>query len=420
MVERDSSARTYARARDRSDRTGDEQVVVSTVLVVPLAPAPTGNGLAMRAGLLLEALAGAGPVDVVVVPVSGSATAGEWLSARARQVLVAEPDPPRARADVVAQLADPVGRAELAALEERPPRARLATPASARATVGRLRDGAATVVVLRSYLAPFGVTLARELGARIVIDADDDDERVLRAHGDAASADGYASLALTWLTVADRVLAASPVDALAMSSRYGFAVDTLPNAVDRPATVTDPPGRDRLLYVGNLTYGPNVDAVRDLVAGVLPAVRTEVPDATVDIVGAYDDRLADLAVDDGVHLAGAVADLTPWYAGADVVVVPLREGAGTRIKVLEAFAHRRPVVATPAAVAGLDVIDGRSVHLGASPEELAAHAVRLLRHPDDARRTVDEAEAVLAEHYLLDVVVPRARRLLLGRPLEDT
>ncbi len=117
---------------------------------------------------------------------------------------------------------------------------------------------------------------------------------------------------------------------------------------------------------------------------------------------------------------GAVADLSPWYAGADVVVVPLREGAGTRIKVLEAFAHRRPVVATPAAVAGLEVVDGRSVHLGASPEELAAHVVRLLRHPDDARRTVDEAEAVLSEHYLLDVVVPRARRLLLGRPLEDT
>ena len=87
---------------------------------------------------------------------------------------------------------------------------------------------------------------------------------------------------------------------------------------------------------------------------------------------------------------------------------------------LEAFAHRRPVVATPAAVAGLDVVDGRSVHLGTTAAELAAHTVRLLGSPDEARRTVDEAEAVLSEHYLLDVVVPRARQLLLGRPLEDT
>ena len=60
------------------------------------------------------------------------------------------------------------------------------------------------------------------------------------------------------------------------------------------------------------------------------------------------------------------------------------------------------------------MIDGRSVHLGASAAELAVHTVRLVGAPDEARRTVDEAETVLAEHYLLDVVVPRARRLLTG------
>jgi glycosyltransferase involved in cell wall biosynthesis len=392
------------------------------VLVTPLAPAPTGNGLAMRAALLLEALRGAGPVDVVVVPVSGPATGGEWLASRARRVVVVDPAESRSRAEVVAQLADPAHRAELAALEELPARARLATPASARAARAELPGVApAVVVVLRSYLAPFGVTLARELGAaRIVIDADDDDERMLRARGDDIGADAHASLARTWLGVADRVLAASPVDAAAMSERYGFAVDTVPNAVVRPTNYAEAPGRDRLLYVGNLTYAPNVDAVRDLVTEVLPALRARVPGATVDVVGAHDARLADLAGRDGVHLVGAVTDLDPWYAGADVVVVPLREGAGTRIKVLEAFAHHRPVVATPSAVAGLDVVDGRSVHLATTTAGLAAHTARLLRDPDEARRTVDEAEAVLTEHYLLDVVVPRARRLLLGRPLEDT
>jgi glycosyltransferase involved in cell wall biosynthesis len=150
------------------------------------------------------------------------------------------------------------------------------------------------------------------------------------------------------------------------------------------------------------------------VTEVLPTVRERVPGAAVDVAGSFDHRLADLTDHEGVVLAGAVPDLTPWYAGADVVVVPLPEGAGTRIKVLEAFAHRRPVVATPAAVAGLDVVDGRSVHLGTTAAELAAHTVRLLTDPEVARRTVDEAEAVLTEHYLLDVVGPRARRLLTG------
>jgi glycosyltransferase involved in cell wall biosynthesis len=199
-----------------------------------------------------------------------------------------------------------------------------------------------------------------------------------------------------------------------MADRYGIAVTTLPNAVRPPAQVAEPPGRDRVLFVGNLTYEPNIDAARDLVLEVLPALRARVSGASVDIVGAYDGRLVDLADHDGVHLAGVVPDVAPWYAGADVIVVPLREGAGTRIKVLEAFSYRRPVVATPAAVAGLAVHDGRSVHLGDTPAALAAQTARLLRAPAEAQRTVDEASAVLAEHYLLDVVAPVARQLLLG------
>jgi glycosyltransferase involved in cell wall biosynthesis len=395
---------------------GDEQVGASAVLVVPVAPAPGGNGLAMRAGLLLDALAASGPVDVVIVPVSGPAEGGEWLASRARRIVVVAPELPRTRAEVVAQLADPARRVELVALEALPPRARLAPPTSARATVAQLADTTpSVVVVLRSYLAPFGTTLAEELGAaRVVIDADDDDEGLQRARGDHDGADAHAVLARDWLARAHRVLAASPVDAAAMRARYGFDVATLPNAVARPSIVGEPPGQGRLLYVGNLTYRPNVDAVRDLVTDVFPRVRAAVSRASVDVVGAHDARLADLAGRDGVRLAGAVAEVTPWYEGADVVVVPLREGAGTRIKVLEAFAHRRPVVATPAAVAGLDVVDGRSVHLGSTAAELAAHTVRLLGDPDEARRTAGEADAVLSEHYLLDVVVPRARRLLTG------
>ncbi len=391
----------------------------ASVLVVPLAPATTGNGLAMRAGMLLEALAGAGPVDVVIVPVSGGATGGEWLAERARRVVVVEPDAPRDRADVVARLADPGTRAALATVEGLPARAKRAHPALVTTALGALREGSdaspTTVVVLRSYLAPFGVTLARGLGAvRVVVDADDDDEGLARVQGDERAAAEHAELARRWLTQADLVVAASPLDAAAMSDRYDVAVATLPNAVVRPSTVPEPPGRDRLLFVGNLTYPPNIAAARELVLEVVPAVRPSIPDVTVDVVGAHDARLADLADRDGVHLAGAVTDLAPWYAGADVVVVPIREGAGTRIKVLEAFAHRRPVVATPAAVAGLQVEDGRSVHLGQSPDALAAHAARLLRTPDEVRRTVDEASTVLAEHYLLDVVAPRARHLLIG------
>jgi glycosyltransferase involved in cell wall biosynthesis len=387
----------------------------STLLVTPIGPARSGNGLAMRAGLLLEALAADGPVDVVVGPVSGPAEGDEWARGTARR-MVTVPEVALTRADLVGSLGTEAGRADWRAREDLPVRAASFQHAHTLATVAALGAvSPSTVVGLRSYLAPLALDLARELGVpRVVVDADDDDERLLRDQGADDEADRYAHLARTWLVRADRVLAASPVDAAAMTERYGFTVHTLPNAVRPPASVSEPPARHRLLYVGNLTYAPNVDAVRDLVHDVLPRVRAAVPDATVDLVGAHDERLAELAGRDGVHLAGAVPDLAPWYARADLVVVPLRDGAGTRIKVLEAFAHRRPVVATPAAVSGLEVVDGESVHLGTTPAELTAHAVRLFGDPAEARRTVDRAEAVVAEHYLLDVVVPRARRLLIG------
>ncbi len=200
-----------------------------------------------------------------------------------------------------------------------------------------------------------------------------------------------------------------------MTARYGLpAVATLPNAVRPPPTVPPAPGRARVLFVGNLTYAPNIAAVRELVERVLPHLRREAPGATVDIVGAYDDRLADLGGHAGVRFTGRVPEVAPYYAGADVVVVPLREGAGTRIKVLEAFAHERPVVATPAAVAGLEVRDGVTVLLGDDPAQLARHAARLLRDPVRAGELADAASVLVHDHYVLDVVAPLARRLIFG------
>ena len=169
-----------------------------------------------------------------------------------------------------------------------------------------------------------------------------------------------------------------------------------------------------MLFVGNLTYAPNVDAVRVLVDGVLPALRERMPEATLDVVGGYDDRLIDVARRPGVRLTGHVPDLAPYYAGADVVVVPLRVGSGTRIKVLEAFAYQRPVVATRTAVSGLAVRDGVSVLLAETPGELAACTVEVLRGSARARGLVAEASRVVREHYVLDVVAPVVRRIVLG------
>jgi glycosyltransferase involved in cell wall biosynthesis len=142
-------------------------------------------------------------------------------------------------------------------------------------------------------------------------------------------------------------------------------------------------------------------------------VRETHPQATVDLVGRHDGAISPSP---HVRVAGAVGDLAPWYAGADLVVAPLRRGGGTRIKLLEAFAFRRAVVATPAAVSGLDVSDGREVAIGRSPRELAELAGSLLAHPARAAAMVERAAATLSAHYTQDVVAPQVRALTAGSP----
>ena len=144
---------------------------------------------------------------------------------------------------------------------------------------------------------------------------------------------------------------------------------------------------------------------------MLPELRRLRPAATVDLVGTYDVRLAAVGKEPGVHLRGFVADLVAAYAAADVIVAPMRLGAGTRIKMLEAFAYRRPVIATPQAVAGLHVRDGVEVLLGDTPAELAACCRSRARRSGARERLTGAAARTLAAHYAPDVVAPLVRRV---------
>jgi glycosyltransferase involved in cell wall biosynthesis len=402
-----NSSAVLADSRSRAD----------VVLVTPIVPQAGGNGLAMRAGVLLEALAERFVVDLVVVPVAGGSGDSLWAATHARlTVEIAPLGDERARGDAVRQLADPLLRRRLASAAPLPWRARAASPTLAPLALARLGprvERGPVVFVLRGYLAPFGFTLARALGARrVVIDLDDDEEQLARALAP-DEADAVGRLLRTWLADADTVCAAGRAEADAIASRHGLAaVTVLPNAVRIPALAPPPPpGRRRLLFVGNLTYEPNREAARLLANEILPLVRERLPGTTAAIVGPGDPGVGPAA---GVELPGFVSDLAPWYRDADVVVVPLRHGAGTRIKVLEAFAMRRPVVASAAAVAGLEVRDDVEVMLGESPSELALAIAALIDDPARAGRLAADAARTLAARYSVEVVAPLVRALIDG------
>ena len=168
-----------------------------------------------------------------------------------------------------------------------------------------------------------------------------------------------------------------------------------------------------LLFAGTLGYAPNGDAAEFFCHEVLPRLRALAgPPARVAIVGSNPGpsvlRLSQIPE---VTVAGNVPSMAPYYAAADVAVVPVRAGGGTRIKVLEAFAYRVPVVATAVGVEGLDAEAGLHLLVADGADEFATACARLLRDPALALALAERAHALLAPRYAFPTVAARIREL---------
>jgi glycosyltransferase involved in cell wall biosynthesis len=161
---------------------------------------------------------------------------------------------------------------------------------------------------------------------------------------------------------------------------YRCPAFVLPNTVTMPPVV-----RSRrhetltLLFVGSMDYHPNEDAALQLADFILPCIHRSCQcTAQVLIVGNRPpDSVLALGTRRGITVTGAVDSVTPYYRQATIAVVPLRAGGGTRIKILEAAAHRVPVVSTPVGAEGLEVADGRELLFAHTPEQMAGQCVHL-------------------------------------------
>jgi glycosyltransferase involved in cell wall biosynthesis len=174
------------------------------------------------------------------------------------------------------------------------------------------------------------------------------------------------------------------------------------------SVVADPP---TVLFQGTLRYPPNADAARFLVGEVAPTLRQRVPGVRLRLVGTTAPALTALNDPPTVTLVGQVPDIATELAHADLVVVPLRFGSGTRLKVLEAFAHKVPVVSTTLGAEGLGVVDGVHLLLADSPDGLAEACARLLGDEVLRARLVDAAHELFLERFTDDVVAGRVAEL---------
>jgi glycosyltransferase involved in cell wall biosynthesis len=387
------------------------------LLLAPIDPCMSGNGLAMRVASFAEAASTAWDVTVAVVPVAGRLPFCP-LPVAVPVVTVASPEREVVARRFAAMLADPLWRELLADSQPMPSAARAASVARAGDVLSASGAGPGTpVLAIRSYLAPLAMAVAGHLASPwTALDLDDDDESLASAQGDDTTAAAYRRLVATFAPRFSAVSLASPFDALDVGRRHGLHTHVVPNAVAVPA---EPSPRDPssgvVLFVANLGYRPNAEAAVELVDRVLPALETRADrPVRIVLVGAYDHDgpIGALASHRAVTLAGFVDDVSDYYARAAVVVAPLSTGSGTRIKLIEAFARQVPVVTTPLGVAGLAVRHGEHVLIGETPEELAVAAADLLASPALAQSLTTAALQFVRRHHAAPVVAERVREFL--------
>jgi len=174
--------------------------------------------------------------------------------------------------------------------------------------------------------------------------------------------------------------------------------------------VDQAPEPGRIVFIGSLDFRPNQQTVSWIVDELWPRVRERAPDAHLAIAGSAPPAwLRDRARERGVELHANVADADAFLRRASVVLAPLFAGGGMRIKVLEAMAHAKPVVATAIGAGGIDVDDGTDILLAEDAPSFADAVVRLLHDPALAARIGAAARAKVVARYDSDAL---ARGLL--------
>jgi glycosyltransferase involved in cell wall biosynthesis len=202
----------------------------------------------------------------------------------------------------------------------------------------------------------------------------------------------------------DEITLVSPVDAAVMRRICPAArISIVPIGVDsdhfKPSTtdISEP----ILMFSGVMDYEPNVTAVDYFCSSIFPRIRKEIPDARFLIVGRdptpevrhFEESMP------GVTVTGFVDDIREYFDKSLIYVAPIKSGAGIKIKILEAWAMEKPVVATSMSCDGIDVAPGQDVLVADSSVEFAKSVIDLLGDENLRRKLTTNARKKVVDKY---------------------
>jgi polysaccharide biosynthesis protein PslH len=178
-------------------------------------------------------------------------------------------------------------------------------------------------------------------------------------------------------------------------------VSTVPNGADVAYWRPSPNSSEArsILYFGNLGWAPQVDAALYFHDAILPAIWERMPDAKLYIVGQNPPESIKRLRSERVIVTGFVSDMRDYIGRATVVVMPLRIGAGTKHRVLQALAMQKALVCTSVAAEGIDLVHGDTALITDEPKEFASHTLRLLQDPDLRAKLGTRGRKLILDRY---------------------
>ncbi|PTB95597.1 glycosyltransferase, partial [Marinobacter sp. Z-F4-2] len=156
-----------------------------------------------------------------------------------------------------------------------------------------------------------------------------------------------------------------------------------------------------LVFVGTMSWYPNIQAATFICEEVMPRVRALCPGVQLQIIGANPpEHLKQFSRDySDIHVPGFVDEVRDYLERATVYVCPIMDGGGTKLKILDALAMEKPIIAHKIASEGINVTDGLDILFADKADEFAELIVRLIESPDERFRLGKAARKLALEQY---------------------
>ena len=175
----------------------------------------------------------------------------------------------------------------------------------------------------------------------------------------------------------------------------------IPNGVDtnyfKPFTVLPEPYS--MVFVGMMKYVPNYDGITYFLDEIFPKILQKVPLATITIVGKNPPQSILSRANQNIIVTGFVEDTRPYIEKSAVYVVPLRMGGGTRLKIMEALAVKKPIVSTSIGCEGIEVVNGESILIADNSDEFANKVIELFENPALSKSITEKGYELVMNLY---------------------